>query len=160
MLLAVLTVLSQYLLFVFVQNQATDVWSVQFPMPLADVVVQFVTAYIVSQIVVILARAVSIDVKFRDAMAIYLWFNLLLVALLAVMIVTSFMVGAAGLIIIVFTIVWGPYCLAVFLSELLQTKNLFMGFFLGLVAFLLATAISPVLVRFLGLPVMAIVPNV
>jgi len=160
MLLAVLTVLSQYLLFVFVQNQATDVWSVQFPMPLADVVVQFVTAYIVSQIVVILARAVSIDVKFRDAMAIYLWFNLLLVALLAVMIVTSFMVGAAGLIIILFTIVWGPYCLAVFWSELLQTKNLFMGFFVGMVAFLLATAISAVLVGVLGLPVMEIVPNV
>lgn len=160
MLLAVLTVLSQYLLFVFVQTQATDIWRVEFSMPLFDVAVQFATAFIVSQIVVILARGISINVTFQDAMAVYLWFNFLLVVLLALMILSSFMIGAAGLIFILFTVIWGPYCLAVFWAELLRTKNLFLGFFVGLVAFLLATVISAVVVGILGLPVMEIVPNV
>ena len=160
MLLAVLTVLSQYLLFVFVQTQATDIWKVSFSMPLIDVAVQFVTAFFVSQIVVILARGIRIEVAFSDAMAVYLWFNFLLVVLLAVMILASFLIGAAGMIFILFTIVWGPYCLAVFWSELLGTKNLFLGFVVAIVAFLLASAISVIVVGFLGLPVMEIVPNV
>ena len=160
MLLAVLTVLSQYLLFVFVQTQATDIWKVSFSMPLIDVAVQFVTAFFVSQIVVILARGIRIEVAFRDAMAVYLWFNFLLVVLLAVMIFASFLIGAAGMIFILFTVVWGPYCLAVFWSELLGTKNLFLGFVVAIVAFLLASAISVIVVGFLGLPVMEIVPNV
>lgn len=160
MLLAVLTVLSQYLLFVFVQTQATDIWKVSFSMPLIDVAVQFVTAFFVSQIVVILARGIRIEVAFKDAMAVYLWFNFLLVVLLAVMILASFLIGAAGMIFILFTIVWGPYCLAVFWSELLGTKNLFLGFVVAIVAFLLASAISVIVVGMLGLPVMEIVPNV
>lgn len=160
MLLAVLTVLSQYLLFIFVQTQATDIWKVEFSMPLVDVAVQFATAFIVSQIVVILARGVSINVSFQDAMTVYLWFNFLLVVLLAAMILASFMIGAAGMIFILFTVIWGPYCLAVFWSELLGGKSLFLGFFVGVVAFLLASAISVIIVSILGLPVMEIVPNV
>lgn len=160
MLLAVLTVLSQYLLFIFVQNKATDIWRVEFSMPLIDVAVQFVTAFVVAQVVVILARGIKVEISFSDAMAVYLWFNFLLVVLLAVMIFASFLIGAAGMIFILFIAVWGPYCLAVFWSELLGTKNLLLGLVIAVVAFLIATAISVFVVSVLGLPVMEIVPNV
>lgn len=160
MLLAVLTVLSQYLLFVFVQNQASDIWRIEFSMPLIDVGVQFITAFIVAQVVVILGRGIKVEIAFSDAMAVYLWFNFLLVVLLAVMIFASFLIGAAGMIFILFTAVWGPYCLAVFWSELLGTKNLLLGLVVAVVAFLIASAISVIAVSTLGLPVMEIVPNV
>lgn len=160
LLLAVLTILSQFLLYTFIQTQATEAWTVKFSVPLVDVAVQFVNAYIVSQIVVLLARGIRVNVAFSDAMAVYLWFNFLLVVLLAVMILTSALFGAFGMFIVLFTIVWGPYTLAVFWSHLLGTKNLFLGFVVAVVAFLIASAISVIIASILGLPVMELVPNV
>lgn len=160
LLLAVLTILSQFLLYTFIQSQTTEVWTVKFSMPLVDVVVQFVNAYLVSQIVVLLARGVRVNVTFSDAMAVYLWFNFLLIVLLSLMILTSVMFGAFGMFIVLFTIVWGPYTLAVFWSNLLETKNLFLGFVVALVAFLIASAISVIVASILGLPVMELIPNV
>ncbi|PCJ74768.1 MAG: hypothetical protein COA53_08215 [Rhodobacteraceae bacterium] len=160
LLLAVLTILSQFLLYTFIQTQATEAWTVKFSVPLIDVAVQFVNAFIVSQIVVLLARGIRVSVAFSDAMAIYLWFNFLLVVLLAVMILTSALFGAFGMFVVLFTIVWAPYTLAVFWSHLLGTKNLFLGFVVAVVAFLIASAISVVLASILGLPVMELVPNV
>ena len=160
MLLAVLTVLSQYLLFVFVQAQATDIWKVKFSVPLVDVAIQFVNAFIVSQIVVLLARGIRVNVSFSDSIVVYLWFNFLLVILLSAMIAASFLFGFFGFILILFTVLWGPYALAVFWSELLGSKNLFLGFVVAVVAFLIASAISVIVASILGLPVMEIVPNV
>ena len=160
MLLAVLTVLSQYLLFVFVQTQATDIWKVKFSVPLVDVAIQFVNAFIVSQIVVLLARGIRVNVSFSDSIVVYLWFNFLLVILLSAMIAASFLFGFFGFILILFTVLWGPYALAVFWSELLGSTNLFLGFVVAVVAFLIASAISVIVASILGLPVMEIVPNV
>ncbi len=160
LLLAVLTILSQFLLYTFIQSQTTEVWTVKFSVPLVDVVVQFVNAFLVSQIVVMLARSVRVKVTFSDAMAVYLWFNFLLVVLLSVMILTSVLFGAFGMVIVLFTVVWGPYTLAVFWSHLLGTKNLFLGFVVALVAFLIASALSVIVASILGLPVMELVPNV
>lgn len=160
LLLAVLTILSQYLLYTFIQTQATEMWTVKFTMPLVDVGVQFVTAYIVSQIVVLLARGIRVNVTFSDAMVVYLWFNFLLVILLDIMILTSLLFGPFGIFVVLFTIVWGPYTLAVFWSQLLGTKNLFLGFVVAIVAFLIASAISVIVASILGLPVMELIPNV
>lgn len=160
LLLAVLTILSQYLLYTFIQTQATEMWTVKFTMPLVDVGVQFVNAYIVSQIVVLLARGIRVNVTFSDAMAVYLWFNFLLVILLAIMILTSLLFGPFGIFVVLFTIVWGPYTLAAFWSQLLGTKNLFLGFVVAIVAFLIASAISVIVASILGLPVMELIPNV
>lgn len=160
LLLAVLTILSQFLLYTFIQTQATEAWTVKFSMPLADVVVQFVNAYLVSQIVVLLARGIRVNVTFSDAMAVYLWFNFLLVVLLSVMILTSVLFGAFGMIIVLFTVVWGPYTLAVFWSHLLGSKNLFLGFVVAIVAFLIASAVLVIVASILGLPVMELIPNV
>ena len=113
LLLAVLTILSQFLLYTFIQTQATEVWTVKFSVPLVDVAVQFVNAFIVSQIVVLLARGIRVNVAFSDAMVIYLWFNFLLVVLLAVMILTSVLFGPFGLFIVLFSVVWGPYTLCI-----------------------------------------------
>ena len=160
LLLAVLTILSQYLLFNFIQTQAAEEWTVKFTMPMVDVIVQFVNAYIASQVVVLLARGMRVKITFTDAMAVYLWFNFLLVVLLTIMILTSALFGAFGLLIVLFTAVWGPYALAVFWSNLLRTKNLFLGFTVTIVAFLIASAISVLVVNILGLPVMELIANV
>jgi len=160
LLLAVLTILSQFLLYTFIQTRAAEAWTVKFSMPLADVAVQFVNAYIVSQIVVILARGIRVKVTFSDAMVVYLWFNFLLVVLLSVMILTSLLIGPFGMFIVLFTVVWGPYTLAVFWSYLLGSKNLFLGFVVAVVAFLIASAISVILASIVGLPVMELIPNV
>ena len=160
LLLAVLTILSQYLLFNFIQTQAAEEWTVKFTMPMVDVIVQFVNAYIASQIVVLLARGMRVKITFTDAMTVYLWFNFLLVVLLTLMILTSALFGAFGLFIVLFTAVWGPYALAVFWSHLLRTKNLFLGFTVTIVAFLIASAISVLVVNILGLPVMELIANV
>lgn len=160
LLLAVLTVLSQYLLFVFIQAQTTDVWTVKFSVPLVDVAMQFANAYIASQIVVLLARGIRVNVAFSDSIVVYLWFNFLLVILLSAMIAASFLFGFVGVILVLFTILWGPYALAVFWSELLGSTNLFLGFVVAVVAFLIASAISVIVASILGLPVMEIVPNV
>lgn len=158
--LAVLTILSQYLLFNFIQTQAAEEWTVKFSMPVVDVMVQFVNAYIASQIVVLLARGMRVKITFTDAMTVYLWFNFLLVVLLTIMILTSALFGAFGLFIVLFTAVWGPYALAVFWSNLLRTKNLFLGFTVTIVAFLIASAVSVLVVNILGLPVMELIANV
>jgi len=160
LLLAVLTILSQFLLYTFIQTQAAEAWTVKFSMPVVDVAVQFVNAYIVSQIVVMLARGISVNVTFSDAMAVYLWFNFLLVVLLSVMILTSALFGAFGMFVVLFTIVWGPYSMAAFWSHLLGTQNLFLGFVVALVAFLIASAITVIVANMLGLPVMELIPNV
>ncbi|OUS08285.1 hypothetical protein A9Q96_02170 [Rhodobacterales bacterium 52_120_T64] len=160
LLLAVLTILSQFLLYTFIQTQATEVWTVKFSVPLVDVAVQFFNAYLVSQIVVMLARGIRVDVKFSDAMVVYLWFNILLVVLLSLMILTSMLLGPFGIFVVLFTIVWGPYALAVFWSQLMGTKNLFLGFVVAVVAFLIAGAILVIAASFLGLPVMELIPNV
>mgnify|MGYP006935315179 CR=1 FL=1 len=160
LLLAVLTILSQFLLYTFIKTQATDAWTVEFTMPVVDVGVQFVNAYLVSQIVVMLARGIRVNVTFSDAMVVYLWFNFLLVVLLSVMILTSVLFGPFGVFVVLFTIVWGPYTLAIFWSQLLGTKNLFLGFVVAIVAFLIAGAISVIVANILGLPVMELIPNV
>jgi hypothetical protein len=160
LLLAVLTILSQFLLYTFIQTQATEAWTVKFSAPVVDVAVQFVNAYIVSQIVVLLARGIRVNVAFSDAMVVYLWFNFLLVVLLSVMILTSVLFGPFGMFVVLFTIVWGPYTLAAFWSQLLGTKNLFLGFVVAIVAFLIASAISVIVASILGLPVMELIPNV
>jgi len=160
MLLAVLTILSQFLLYTFIQTQANEAWTVKFSMPVVDVAVQFINAFFVSQIVVLLARGVRVNVTFSDAMVVYLWFNFLLVVLLSMMILTSALFGAFGMFIVLFTVVWGPYTLAVFWSHLMGTKNLFLGFVVAIVAFLLASALSVIVAGILGLPVMELVPNV
>jgi hypothetical protein len=152
--------LSQYLLYTFIQSQATELWTVVFTMPLVDVGVQFVNAYIVSQIVVLLARGIRVNVTFTDAMVVYLWFNFLLIILLTVMILTSVLFGPFGIFVVLFTVVWGPYTLAVFWAQLLGTKNLFLGFVVAIVAFLIASAISVIVASILGLPVMELIPNV
>ncbi|MCK4860775.1 MAG: hypothetical protein KAS85_02525 [Rhodobacteraceae bacterium] len=160
LLLAVLTILSQFLLYTFIQTQATEAWTVKFSMPVVDVAVQFVNAYFVSQIVVLLARGIRVNVAFGDAMVVYLWFNFLLVVLLSVMILTSVLFGPFGIFVVLFTVVWGPYALAAFWSHLLGTKNLFLGFVVAIVAFLIASAISVIVAGILGLPVMELIPNV
>jgi len=159
LLLAVLTILSQFLLYTFIQTQATEVWTVKFSMPLVDVAVQFVNAYLVSHIVVLLARGIRVSVTFSDAMVVYLWFNFLLVVLLSAMILVSVLIGPFGMFIVLFTVVWAPYAMAVFWAHLLGTENRFLGFVVALVAFLIASAISVVIASILGLPVMELIPN-
>ena len=160
LLLAVLTVLSQYLLFTFINLQLPGAWIVEFPVPVGDVALQFVGAYVVSQIVVMMARGLQIEVRFTDAMVVYLWFNLLMVLLLTAMIVAAFVIGPVSFILILFTIFWGPYAMAVFWAELLQTKNLFLGFVVAVLAILIGSAISVIAASILGLPMMEIIPNV
>lgn len=160
MLLAVLTVLSQYLLFLFIQAQGAGAWGVSFSVPFVDVGLQFANAFIASQIVVLMARVLRVNVSFVDSLVVYLWFNLLLIVLMGLMIATSFFFGIMGIVIILFTIFWGPYTLAVFWSELLETKNLLLGFVVAVVAFLLASAVLVIIAGILGLPVMGIIQNV
>ena len=160
MLLAVLTVLSQYLLFVFFQSQVPEVGTLTFSAPFVDVAIQFVNVYIVSYIVVLLARGIRINVDLSDAIVVYLWFNFLLIVLLTVMISATFLFGLVGSILIFFIILWAPYTIAVFWSKLLGSENLFLGFVIATVAFLITSAISIVVVGALGLPVMEITQNV
>lgn len=159
MLLAVLTVLSQYLMFWFAQNYAPDILMVNFSVPIIDVAIQFAGVFLASQIVVIFARGIGRDVSIADSVTVYLWFNFLLVVLLTVIILASVVFGAAAMILILFMLFWGPYTLAVFWSELLGTSNRFLGFVVAVVAFLMTSAISVVVSSILGLPVMEIIPN-
>ncbi len=160
LLISILTVLSQFLLFTISQSLAEGAWTVTFSMPIGDVALQFISAYLVAQIVVMLARAVKSEVTFADSIAVYLWFNFLLVILLSIMVFAIYVLAGFGLLLVVFALVWLPYALAVYWAELLQTKNLFLGFVVAVVAFLIASAISVVVAGIIGLPVMEIIPNV
>lgn len=160
LLVSILTVLSQFLLFTVSQSLAEGAWSVSFSLPVGDVALQFVGAYLVAQIVVMLARAVKAEVNFADSIAIYLWFNFLLVILLSTLVVAIYFLSGFGLLMVVATLIWVPYALAVYWSALLKTQNLFLGFVVAVVAFLIASAISVVVAGIIGLPVMEISPNV
>ncbi|MGE4610551.1 MAG: hypothetical protein AAED33_03985 [Paracoccaceae bacterium] len=160
LLLAVASVLSQYLMFGFVSRALIDDWTMTFNMPFIDVAFQFIRIFVIAQVTVFLAKRISFDVQLFDVVKVFVWYNLILQLLFGLTILVMLMFGLIGLLIILFTAFWAPYAAALFWSELFDTKKLFLGFAIAVVAFLIASAISAVVAGFLGLPVMEIIPNV
>ena len=160
LLLAILTVIMQYFLLVVMASTALIPTEVVFNLPIGDILFQAAGAYLTSYIVVLLARAAGITVAFEASIAVFIWFNMLMLVLMGLMLLTFYLLNAASLIIIMFSIVWLPVALTLYWSELLKTQNLFLAFVVPVVAILLASAISVVVAAILGVPLMEITTNV
>lgn len=137
-----------------------DVRAPYVPMIVADVTLSFLTVFVTSAMVVVLAKGVKADVSFRQSLTFYIWFGLIESSLMIAISLALILLGPVGILSFLAAGLWGIWAMGSFWTVLLQRDGYFTGLLVIILASLIAVTILSILAGVLNLPIMELPTNV
>lgn len=148
---SVLSVLAWALMSMTMISMSTDVVLPEDIPPLINVILGLVGIILTSYIVVQFARLLGVKINLATSATVYIWFGLLESAMMIVILLAMYLFGSSMALLFIGAAFWGIWAMALFWSEVLGGKNVFVALPVIIGASLITVTLLGLLVGAFGL---------